>query len=106
MSHSLRALLEQLPPETLIPVGWALEQLDGAGEGIVDLTVPDVAEALGRAPSTVRQWCADGRLPGAYRLHGREWRIPRSSLARLRDQHDVQGAAPVDLGAWRRVAGG
>jgi excisionase family DNA binding protein len=46
----------------------------------IDLTVEEVAAALHRKPSTVRSWCAARRIEGAYRLRGREWRIPLAAL--------------------------
>ena len=49
---------------------------------VVDLTVGEVGEALGRSASTVRGWCARGELPGSYRLNGREWRVPKASIGR------------------------
>jgi excisionase family DNA binding protein len=42
---------------------------------------PEFARVLGVGADTVRDWCADGRLPGAIRF-GRlgAWRIPVSLL--------------------------
>lgn len=60
----------------------------------------------GRKPSTVRGWCEAGKLPGAYRLRGREWRIPPAALAAIQQaEHEpVTSGGPVDLGGWRRSA--
>lgn len=77
---------------------------------LVDLTTEDVGAQLGRSPSTIRAWCASGRIPGAYRLHAREWRVPPASLRRYLDaQADgapkTEGPPPsrtVDLGGWRK----
>lgn len=72
-----------------------------------DLTVVEVAETVGRSPSTVRTWLIGGSLAG---LNRRDWRVPHSAL---RDYLDGQMAASpgvtaqrnvptdVDLGAWR-----
>lgn len=93
-----------------MPVEWVrglMEEEPPEDEG-VDLTVHDVAALLDRAPSTIRTWCGAGRFPGAYRLQGREWRIPRADLRGLRDpmEGDSSGdGGPVDLGAWRTVHG-
>ena len=94
-----------------LPVSWLREQMkqersDGADIG--DLTCEQAAEPLGRSPSTVREWCRAGEIHGAYRLRGREWRIPRSGLREFlegqvtsrpqafhRDQEN-------DLSSWRR----
>lgn len=82
--RSLLHLVRGLPPDAPIPAGLVLEHLDGGrGEAAfprVDLTVGEVAELFGRAVSTVRTWCIQGRLPGAYRLRGREWRIPPEAI--------------------------
>lgn len=84
----LRALLHGLDDNSLVPVrvDWLRELLEGVWEipveptVEVDLTCADVAEMLGRDTSIVRTWCRAGLLPGAYRLRGREWRIPRQAL--------------------------
>jgi hypothetical protein len=47
----------------------------------VDLTAAEVARLMARDEKTVASWCRVGLLSGAYRLRGREWRIPRASLA-------------------------
>src|SRR2546425_1057650 len=67
-----------------------------------DLTVAEVATRFHRAASTVREWCEHGRFEGAYKLNGRDWRIPLAAvdafLAKQRGEHpDAQ------LGAWRAV---
>ena len=112
----LLRIVEPLPPgaSVSLPVDvlrtW-LEQGDEtpastAAEHLVDLTAVAAAGLLGRAPSTVRGWCASGALPGAYRLQGREWRVPRASLAALRNDAPkpirAQGRAHA-LDAWRQV---
>ena len=107
---TLRELLEALPPGATVPVGWVLEKLDASAprEGsapVVDLTAEEVAELFDRTPACVRGWARQGKLPGAYRLHGREWRIPRAALEALRGEtRDPQRhpGGPVDLGSWRR----
>jgi excisionase family DNA binding protein len=77
----------------------------------VDLTVEEVAAHFGKGTSTVRTWLGRGELPGAYRLHGREWRIPRSAietLQRAEAKRQASAAEPakmppaVDLSDWRR----
>lgn len=109
----LRDALRDLPDEALVPVRWVRERLDGDGEAggdesIGDLSTADVADALDRAPGTIRAWCARGEIPGAYRLHGREWRIPRVSLRRYLDEQATgkrktgRKGEPVDLGSWRK----
>jgi excisionase family DNA binding protein len=72
-----------------------------------DLSVEDVAEEVGRAPSTVRGWLIAGELQG-YKLNRRDWRVTRKSL---REYLEAQAQPPdpepsgeaVDIGAWRKV---
>ena len=80
--------LRALPDDAQVPVRWVRELVAelGLGDGTpgsVGLTVPQVADLTDRSPSTIRTWCAEGRLPGACRLRGREWRIPRRALDAL-----------------------
>ena len=112
------AMLRALPDEALVPVSWVRELVGGQNgadsdgdPGIVaDLTVGDVGQQFGRTPACVRAWCRAGRVPGAYRLNGREWRIPRGGLrAFLAGERNGQGSkgprregVAVDLGAWRK----
>jgi excisionase family DNA binding protein len=112
----LRRVVDSLPEgaSVSLPVEVLREWLDDEGaapeqtseaQGF-DLTAQDAAALLDRSASTVRGWCASGVLPGAYRLQGREWRIPRGALASLRpngkDEPRMQRRQP-DLGAWRKV---
>lgn len=82
-----------------------------------DLTVAEIARTLSRKPSTVRGWLEAGEIPSAYRMNGREWRVPRSAFAAflerkrsaperaaVRTERPRRGS--VDLGAWRRVGSG
>jgi hypothetical protein len=114
----LRALVAAAPAgsSVTLPLDWLREQLEALDRtqpagGVAELTVEAVAARYGRAPSTVRAWCLAGRLAGAYRLRGREWRIPAGALqAFLEAERPAQTAglsrkAGSDLGAWRRLAG-
>ncbi len=106
----LKAILEALPDDALVPVRWLRARL-GAPAGtpddrIGDLSCTDVAKVLGRTPGCIRGWCARGEIPGAYRLNGREWRLPAAALRAYLDAHGSKqsgkDAEAVDLGAWRR----
>lgn len=79
------------------------------------LTAEQLAERFGRSPGAVKAWLRDGRFPGAYRLRGRAWRVPISSVAAFeaaeRQSEDAPALAVVggprrSLSAWRRVARG
>src|SRR3990167_91071 len=81
----LRELAERLPPGASLNLSReALLDLCGSEGGLSvdggDLTAAQLAERLRRRPSTIRGWCERGELPGAYRLNGREWRIPPAAL--------------------------
>jgi excisionase family DNA binding protein len=113
----------------------ALRQLAAAIEADVApapaagvLTVAQVAAQLHRSSSTVRGWCEAERLAGAFKLNGRDWRIPAIAVddfiagqRRPETSRDVTRGAMIgvhadtgvprrrarrgdgaDLGAWRR----
>ena len=74
-----------------------------------DLTVEEVAEDTGRAPSTVRGWLIAGALRG-FKLNNRDWRIPRPALrdyltAQTETSDPPREIGEVDITAWRNVHG-
>src|SRR5712671_1260064 len=114
---SLRAALAAMPPGTLVPRDWVLERLSEDVPGLptvetpapparVDLTIGDLAQLFGKQPSTVRGWVERGDFPGAYKLHGKEWRVPPSALDAFQQAQRARSANPqaeakADLSAWR-----
>src|SRR6266571_4144379 len=110
---SLRAALAAMPPGTLVPRDWVVERLSAdipavppavtpAPPARVDLTIRELAQLFGKQPSTVRAWVERGDFPGAYKLHGKEWRVPVSSVEAF--QNGQRGAkSDAGLSAWRRV---
>jgi hypothetical protein len=126
---SLRAFAEASPAGSVVPVTREvlLEVLDGEASRVPDrvadpdLTVENLAIRFGRSRSTVRTWLEQRRFPGAYRLRGREWRVPAVALTAF--EATERGRAPgsqapgplpttrpttrpktaVDLGRWRRL---
>lgn len=120
LRESLQALVMAAPPDATVPVRWISELLVNAGSDhksdlpplsrAIDMTVTEVAAHFGRGESTIRAWLARGDLPGAYRLHGREWRIPPSSIQAMQNaQRQIRSTSqPVtrtyrtpDIAAWR-----
>jgi excisionase family DNA binding protein len=69
-----------------------------------DFTAAELAAHFNRSVSTVRDWCEHGRFEGAYKLNGRDWRIPRAAVdAFLAEQRGERNVA--QLGAWRARRG-
>jgi len=105
---ALRELAEQLPEGAALtlPRATLLEALAGvpvrppatpAGE----LTVADIASHFQRSSSTVRDWIRAGRFSGAFRLNGRDWRVPQAALLAFSEAQRQRGKST--LGAWRRA---
>lgn len=120
LRERLERLLEDLPPGGSVTLTRSSleELLESSTEApaprektIGDLTVQDLAEELDRSESTVRGWCADGLIEGAYKLRGREWRIPRAAARRflkreangekVRPTRVLSRGQEVSLGDWR-----
>ena len=75
-----------------------------------DLTVKQLAHRYSRSRSTIRGWIVNGLLPKAYRLRGREWRVPPAALLafeeaerRGRPQGGPAGRKGERLSDWRAV---
>lgn len=118
---ALRALVAASPADAVltVPRAWLAELIapvstDAAPAGSVDYTVAQVAQRFNRGASTIRTWCETDALPGAYRLNGREWRIPPAAIEAMQDRQREQHIAPrarttarvADLGAWRKHSAG
>ncbi len=108
LEERLARMIEPLPDgaSVLLPVETVRRwlELEGQGAGsrpLSDLTIADVAEELDRSPSTVRGWLIAGDIPEAYKLQGREWRIPRGALRAFLDGQ-ANGDGGVRRGTGRR----
>jgi hypothetical protein len=114
--RALQVYAETLPPGTAVPVPreTLLELLAGRAGGVAahggppaDLTVADLCTWFRRKPSAVRAWLERGDFPEAYKLKGRDWRVPAAAVEAFRanQARDVGERAPAegDLGAWRRL---
>jgi transposase len=53
-------------------------------------TTAEAAQRVGRSEWTVRQWCNQGQVEGAKKVHGKgrtgEWRIPHDEVVRLQNE--------------------
>src|SRR5712692_804522 len=113
LDESLPNALAAMPPGTLVPRDGVLEQLSDGFAGVpagetpappacLDLTIRDLAELCGKQPSTVRAWVERGDFPGAYKLHGKEWRVPVSAVDSFQNRQR-RAKSDTRLSAWRRV---
>lgn len=108
VNPGLRERLRALPPGSLVPVDWVIELLSDGLDGptratspAVDLNVADLAMLFKKKPSTVRAWIERGDFPGAYKLHQKEWRVPRSAVDAFQAAQSRGTDTPQGLGAWR-----
>ena len=113
----LRRLAEALPSGSIVPVPreWLLAVIQGNDNAGVppnasaDLSPHDLAKLFGRSATTVRGWIERGEFPGAYKLRGKAWRVPRGAVSTFiarqsREADDRPGAsrpAGLSLSDWR-----
>lgn len=116
----LRGELKAMPPGALLPRDWLLERLSEtpapasspeAPALSIDLSVSDLAKLFVKRPSTVRAWLERGDFPGAYKLHGKEWRVPLNGVSAFQNQQRSETsksrprASFPRLSDWRNVRG-
>ena len=97
---TVRQLKEMLGPS------FAVDRTDE--RSTLPMTVEQVAEAVGKSPSTVRGWLSSGELEG-FKLESGAWRCRSEALdaffARAEEHHaqleDADDPDSVDLGSWR-----
>lgn len=86
--------------------------LAGAAQaGRKDLSLEEFAARIDRAVSTARGLCSRGLVPGAYKLNGRDWKIPEASLdaylnaqsvGKQREEFEASITTPsIRLDSWR-----
>lgn len=98
------------PTQTMaIPVAWVLELIEAIGPygGALepdDPTAEELARHFRRRPSTVRNWCAQGRFPGAYK-RGHTWHVPPAGVAAFQEvaRGSGRGSRAGRIGDWRDV---
>lgn len=110
LADRLRDLAERLPSGATLTftrdglLGLATE--DDADIGALgvrgDLTIAELAARFHRSSSTIRGWCQRGRFEDAYKLNGRDWRVPPAGVdAFLAEQRGQRPVARLD--DWRAV---
>lgn len=108
----LRQLVETGDPNGTVTLRWLGQIIEQPDEGKTeqpkrDLTVEEVAEMVGRAPSTVRGWLSSGALRG-FKINGRDWRVAPSALEDWRAgqmrRDEPESGEDIDLGAWRKAS--
>jgi len=116
LRSDLEAIINGMPPGSSVslPVDWLCgllsEAMAAGNEPDELLTLEQVAERVGRATSTLRTWCNTGKLEGAFRLNGRDWRVPSTGLQKFIEGQKNSpktknggGRGKVeDLSSWRR----
>jgi excisionase family DNA binding protein len=54
-------------------------------DALEELCTPEeVGDYLKVSPITIREWCREGKIPGAVKV-GWLWRIPRAAVMRMRE---------------------
>ncbi|HVH67002.1 MAG TPA: helix-turn-helix domain-containing protein [Gemmatimonadales bacterium] len=110
LADHLRALAERLPPGACLTLtrdgllGLATEHANDPDQMVMDgdVTIAQLAARFYRSPSTIRGWCECGRFQGAYKLNGRDWRVPVAGVdAFLAEQRGRVRVTQLD--AWRAV---
>jgi hypothetical protein len=95
-NEALRRHMTRGHTEILSELQNVLNAVEGVREEVSQSTVPkewysptEVAELLGKAPFTVREWCRHGRVNVRKRPTGRgdakEWEISRDEVERIRN---------------------
>lgn len=112
VADRLRELAERLPSGASVTLTRdGLLELAAVAGGRVEKTAPQAEFTVGelavrfhRSPSTVRDWCGQGHFEGAYKLNGRDWRIPEAAVDAFVARQRRQPQEPlVRLSAWRAV---
>ena len=114
--EDLRTLHEAMPPGSAISlsreaIGGLLDSLPIPERSCPlsrDLCLKEVADRVGRAVSTVKGWCNRGAFSGAYKLNGRDWRVPEGALETYLASMGATRSRPIresstDLASWRRA---
>jgi excisionase family DNA binding protein len=110
LAKRLRELAEHLPSGCSLTItrdallGLASAESCGSEHAVAppDLTVAELGGRFHRSRSTIRDWCEHGRFEGAYKLNGRDWRIPQAAVDVFLARQRRQPQEPlVRLSAWR-----
>jgi hypothetical protein len=106
----LKQTIDLYPPgsSVLIPVDTIKQWLSASSISIVngDYEIEDVAALEKRSPITIRNWCRQGAIPGAYK-QGKTWKIPQPSYNAFKEaaRPPVVTTKRTALGSWRTKGG-
>lgn len=110
------ANVEDATAPVTLPKVWVEELLNAhtprrselGPEPLGGYTIAQVAAAFHRDHTTIWAWVQAGEFSGAYRLQGREWRLPlkgiEAFLARQQAPRE-KGRRQISLGSWRKQYG-
>jgi len=79
---------------------WPVESVASAVAPAL-FSVATLATHLGCSRSAAREWCEQGRFPGAFKLNGRTWRIPAEAVAAF--VAEQAASAPHQVGRGRTI---
>jgi hypothetical protein len=66
-----------------------------------DFSADEVGEMYNRTAACIRFWCHAGKLPGAYKLNDREWRIPQDAPNKFQERQ--RKAEKATVGTFKPV---
>jgi hypothetical protein len=105
----LRQVAELLPAGASLTLSRealleALGDVDVGASATVsaEQTVGELGVQFHRSPSTIRGWLEVGRFPGAYKLRGRDWRVPVAAVEAFVAAEQKSRGRTADLGSWRK----
>lgn len=106
----LRELAERLPlggsltltRDGLLELAAGDEGQPDQGTARAEFTAAELAARFHRSASTIRGWCEHGCFEGAYKLNGRDWRIPQTDVDEFLSKQRGKPAV-TEFGGWRAV---
>jgi hypothetical protein len=92
------------PREVLLALASAEAPAPGSPTiSAADLSVAQLGVRFDRKPSTIRGWCELRLFPGAYKLRGRDWRVPMDGVEAFEKKEQTQGKRQRSTGKALRL---